>query len=645
VFVPDLLVMKASTVTPVRQSSSRTGANLQPSNPIQAFEDNRCEAMQLKAEKEMVQNGPRTTAQRQNFTGAFGDGNPHPKPNSTGMPDTLKTGLESYSGMDLSDVKVHYNSDKPSQLQALAYAQGNEIHLGPGQEKHLPHEGWHVVQQRQGRVNPTLQMKGGVYVNDNDDLEREADDMGVRAAMGHAPPSGPDVKHASTIKGSKAIQRKVGFEFQTYDSVTYYDKEDADRDLGRSVIGVGAGFSVTSDGGATKNEIEIITAAVEETSDGRAALVTQMGLISALAAGIAHDKQVDTLTPDIVKWEERSKGLLFRVKGGSEGLVHFHPQASVGVRFGKITDLIAHASSAPFFAGGKEENKEEGTIPKTLETEVKSGTPGSGGSAGKLVRAIGWSGKADQRAFRDASAQGVRNAKKDFEGTSPDLTGFASILYGFAAVSAAENIKPNDPAYAKYFMPFMLRLGLLPHYNALSKDDRELLRAKIQKGVLATPFLPAICKEFAGEAGSDNEEAGSDNEEAKSEGKPKAHPTIGAILDKLENTIALRDADEYYDYGDEDYAGYGANAVDFRGKLGMKDETDIGRSDTEETRTGAIIELRKLGNDVKPEQLPGFALAVFDLIRLINAPAPSSSTPAVTGEGVKAPAKTTITSE
>ena len=100
--------------------------------------------------------------------------------NHTGMPDRLKAGVERLSGMDLSDVRVHSNSPKPAQLNALAYARGNQIHLGPGQEKHLPHEAWHVVQQRQGRVRPTVQL-AGVTVNDDKGLEREADVMGERA--------------------------------------------------------------------------------------------------------------------------------------------------------------------------------------------------------------------------------------------------------------------------------------------------------------------------------------------------------------------------------------------------------------------------------------------------------------------------------
>lgn len=81
----------------------------------------------------------------------------------------------------MNDVKVNYNSSKPAQLQAHAYAQGSNIEIGPGQEKHLPHEAWHVVQQKQGRVQPTTQLKGTVNVNDDAGLEKEADVMGAKA--------------------------------------------------------------------------------------------------------------------------------------------------------------------------------------------------------------------------------------------------------------------------------------------------------------------------------------------------------------------------------------------------------------------------------------------------------------------------------
>lgn len=103
-------------------------------------------------------------------------------PNRTGLPDTLKAGVEQLSGLSLDHVKVHYNSSRPAQLNAFAYAQGSEIHVAPGQEKHLPHEAWHIVQQAQGRVKPTRQMKTGVPINDESHLEKEADTMGQRAS-------------------------------------------------------------------------------------------------------------------------------------------------------------------------------------------------------------------------------------------------------------------------------------------------------------------------------------------------------------------------------------------------------------------------------------------------------------------------------
>ncbi len=83
---------------------------------------------------------------------AGGDSSGSSSPNRTGLPDALKSSIKSLSGLAKNNVRVHYNSSKPAQLQALAYAQGTDIHLGPGQERHLPHEAWHVVQQKQGDV-------------------------------------------------------------------------------------------------------------------------------------------------------------------------------------------------------------------------------------------------------------------------------------------------------------------------------------------------------------------------------------------------------------------------------------------------------------------------------------------------------------
>ena len=127
-------------------------------------------------------NNRAVTQRRADRSSAGGDAGKRSE-NKTGLPDNLKARIESLSGLALDNVRVHYNSPRPAQLQALAYTQGTEIHVAPGQEQHLPHEAWHVVQQAQGRVKPTMQMKGGVPVNNDEELEHEADVMGAKAAL------------------------------------------------------------------------------------------------------------------------------------------------------------------------------------------------------------------------------------------------------------------------------------------------------------------------------------------------------------------------------------------------------------------------------------------------------------------------------
>lgn len=127
------------------------------------------------------------------------------KENDAGLPGNLRTGIESLSGYSMDDVKVHYNSEKPAQLQAHAYAQGTDIYLASGQEKHLPHEAWHVVQQAQGRVSPTAQMQG-VAVNNDGGLEEEADVMGAKALQPHSTTSKSAYRPSSSSGAS--IQAK-----------------------------------------------------------------------------------------------------------------------------------------------------------------------------------------------------------------------------------------------------------------------------------------------------------------------------------------------------------------------------------------------------------------------------------------------------
>lgn len=122
------------------------------------FVDNRPEAIAQRKLQEMAKNSPQVkqlrtfqamannsrqakkAVQLQTMADNSVMQQPYPiqkKENNTGLPDNLKSGIENLSGYSMDDVKVHYNSDKPVQLQAHACAQGTDIHMGPGKQKHL----------------------------------------------------------------------------------------------------------------------------------------------------------------------------------------------------------------------------------------------------------------------------------------------------------------------------------------------------------------------------------------------------------------------------------------------------------------------------------------------------------------------------
>ncbi|QCK17112.1 hypothetical protein DCC35_16545 [Mangrovivirga cuniculi] len=99
--------------------------------------------------------------------------------------------MENSFGTSFSDVNVHKDSPEATKMGAKAFAQGNEVHFAPGQynpdtksgQELIGHELTHVVQQKQGRVKATTQAKGAA-VNDDPALEKEADEMGKKAAEG-----------------------------------------------------------------------------------------------------------------------------------------------------------------------------------------------------------------------------------------------------------------------------------------------------------------------------------------------------------------------------------------------------------------------------------------------------------------------------
>ncbi len=145
------------------------------------------------------------------------------------MPDGVKGKMENSFGTDFSNVNIHKDSEQATNMGALAYTQGNDVHFAPGQynpntqegQELLGHELAHVVQQRQGRVKPTKEQGKGLAVNDNPSLENEADFMGARAAQGK------DAQVVGVDSGND-IQRKKDNDEDVYG---YYKIKEEDKSL------------------------------------------------------------------------------------------------------------------------------------------------------------------------------------------------------------------------------------------------------------------------------------------------------------------------------------------------------------------------------------------------------------------------------
>ena len=209
---------ESTQATKVESAASGTSGKQYLTNSPYQFVDNRPEAA---LQRKLGEIANRNTVQK--------------KENNTGLPDQLKSGVENLSGHSMDDVRVHYNSGRPAQLKAHAYAQGTDIHIAPGQEKHLPHEAWHVVQQKQGRVKPTVQLKAGVDVNDDTGLEKEADVMGAKAAnQGGSIQLAKDAGRITAVSGnvtqlklSSAVLNVAGESHNEYDDNDLRAKEKA----------------------------------------------------------------------------------------------------------------------------------------------------------------------------------------------------------------------------------------------------------------------------------------------------------------------------------------------------------------------------------------------------------------------------------
>lgn len=121
--------------------------------------------------------------------------------------------MERAFGTSFSSVKIITDSQEAVDLGAKAFTMGESIYFAPGfyrpntaeGKKLLAHELTHVVQQREGRVQPTTE-KQGFQINDNQNLEDEADRRGNLAVQRREVPA---FKLSNSVTSQSTVQQKV----------------------------------------------------------------------------------------------------------------------------------------------------------------------------------------------------------------------------------------------------------------------------------------------------------------------------------------------------------------------------------------------------------------------------------------------------
>jgi len=108
-----------------------------------------------------------------------------------GLPANLQTKMEGAFGTSFNELEVKTNSVQAQEIGAHAFAQDNEIHFAPGKydpettggQRLIGHELAHIVQQKQGKVEPNFE-GNNLLGNYEPGLENEADRLGQMAAKG-----------------------------------------------------------------------------------------------------------------------------------------------------------------------------------------------------------------------------------------------------------------------------------------------------------------------------------------------------------------------------------------------------------------------------------------------------------------------------
>ncbi len=424
--------------------------------------------------------------------------------NNTGLPDDLKAGMERLSGLSMDGVNVHYNSPAPASIGAHAYAQGTDIHLAPGQEKHLPHEAWHVVQQLQSRVKPTLQMKG-MSVNADAALEQEADAMGKRAVQATstmqapltengpgAQRNGPPVQRKKTT--SNVVQADIGFEFETQGVET---KRSHTNNLPaggfpNAIAGQAAWNSAKStrvkkgaallsqpdievqadDRGADKSDLEVVTTHFPLNAGGRNrlanamtdldALITAHQALAATAGSIVPAKALDNTANFTTTLKD---GMM----SGPWQTATTAPQVTFGTRVQNVADIVRDLHGDPTETLPQKTARDPGRLHMRRANAAVATEP----------RALSPIDEAQTLITGHTLARGAVAAYQMVDNTAPggpELEGFLTIIFAYT-----ESIQ-RKMAFLKNHTPLMAKTNLATVFTTLPANVQQYYSQKDPTG-------------------------------------------------------------------------------------------------------------------------------------------------------------------
>ncbi len=366
----------------------------------------------------------------------------------------------------MDDVRVHYNSPRPAPLQALAYTQGPHIHLGPGQEEHLTHEAWHAVQQKQGRVIPTLRLREN-SLNDDPALEREADVMGTRAMAEQSREAGPALQPGTQPQG-EVVQRRVGFEFEAAGG-WFFEGHKTDEDSWQGISHTKATLlptpnnlgNISADNGNVEFRTEPLST-LQEVTDTVTELLGLRNRFRGRITQLADGEKAFALG------KVNAAANLYnevRVRAG-QGLTT-RPQATLGV---KLVDIPALFRKLVEIRGNEPGRASQARLlqnfpgfhPKSLQRIV------AGGVQENATAAIADAGGIYQRAVATAAAAGTAEPV----GVSGEILGLLTMVT--RVLHDAFTASPNIPDM-KYAFPLMARTDLRHMFTSLEANAQAFL--------------------------------------------------------------------------------------------------------------------------------------------------------------------------